>query len=313
MMKMFKVLGFTEVCLSLGLVGACSDDNSSSTNDDGGTGGSAGMGSGGSGASGGSGGEAPTCNGPKYPGPGTDADMGLITGTIQDIQGNPAADILADVCGSNICLSAEADAMGMFSNDGQSKTVTDAHFIYGNGVHYAQMTAPIGMAAGFDFGTINTVALPELSMGVDLAAGSAVTAGTVTIDIPAGATIDYDTIQFPGQDELVFRAVVFTPTDGNFPAIPASANLQGVVATGPMNTGICPGATLQVPNTFGFDAGDQIEVLYHGSTVLTQYAPYGGWAPVALAEVTADGMNIVFKDGETVEELGMFGFRLNTN
>ena len=51
-------------------------------------------------------------------------------------------------------------------------------------------------------------------------------------------------------------------------------------------------------------------MLYHGSTILTEYADYGGWAVVAEATVSSDGATISLNEGEGVEELGIFGFRL---
>ena len=172
--------------------------------------------------------------------------------------------------------------------DEPGKNLLDARLIYGAGREFVQMTAFIPNPAGFDFGIINAVALPAFSDGITIEPGSAATSNGVTIDVPANASLKFDIITF---DETMrgFRAVTFAATDGNFPAIPAASNVVGLVATAPMHTAICPGVTMTVPNDFGFAAGDQIEVLYHGTSILyAGYAPTGGWAPVALAEVSAD-------------------------
>ncbi len=309
-MKMFNIVGLATVCLSLGLVTGCGDDSgSSSTSGGGGSTGttSSTSGSGGSGGSGG-GGSGPTCNGKGYATEGVDYNVGTITGTIQDLQGKGTQGILSDVCGTNICINGTTNAAGTF-NTTVGKTITDVRLIYGGGRKYVQMTALIPDPTGHDFGVINTVALPAVTTGTELAPGGSATSAGVTIDIPADATVKVDAL-VTVEGERGFRVAVFKPSDGVFPAIPANLNIEGLVATAPRNTAICPGAQLTVPNTFGFAAGAQLEVMYHGTDTFTQYAPYGGWAPVALAEVSGDGGTITLKEGEGIEELGLLGYRL---
>jgi hypothetical protein len=65
-----------------------------------------------------------------------------------------------------------------------------------------------------------------------------------------------------------------------------------VFAATPTDTTFCPAAQLSVDNDDGFAPGTAFEVFLHGVDIEEEWAPYGGWAKVSDAEVSADGARI---------------------
>ncbi|MSP24754.1 MAG: hypothetical protein EXR75_06230 [Myxococcales bacterium] len=236
--------------------------------------------------------------------------VGNVTATIFGIDGKPAPSLLADVCGTNLCLSGKTDAGGQMSVMGGGKELSDVRLLYGNGMAYVKMGTPLSSLPDAAFGMIHTVLLPPVAEGVALEAGKVATSGEVSVAIAVGAYIGIDaTIYKPGEDG--FRAVVFAPSDGTFPAVAAAPKeFARLVGMAPINARFCPPAKLTVPNEDGWVAGAAVEVWLNGTETFDHFAPFGGWAIVAGATVSADGASIVTNDGEGLPELGVIGLRL---
>ena len=305
------------VSLSVALAAACGGDDGNNTSTSASTSGMGGSSTtttgngpttsaGGSTSSTGSGPECPPTK-PEHPGKSSNIDE--IKGKITDRQGNPADDILTDVCGTNICLSGHSDKNGSFVVDGMNAELLDVALIYGNGHGYVKMATPITTTPKFDFGDINTVKLPAFSEGAAIKAGADATNNGVTVTIAAGANIKFDKILYPEESMHVFRAVVFKPDEGNFVAIDKSLGLELLVGTAAINTDICPPAKLSVPNSEGWDADAAVEFHYHNYNTFNHWAPYAGWTKIAEGKVSSDGKTIVTNDGEGVPQLGLFGLK----
>ncbi len=250
------------------------------------------------------------CPSPEPAHPGVKSNVGDVTATILGIDGKPAAALLADVCGTNLCLSGKTGADGQMMVAGGGKELSDVRLLYGNGIGYVKMGTPLPTLPDAKFGAIHTVALPPVAEGVALEAGKTVTSGVVSLELAAGTAINVDpTIYKAGEDG--FRAVMFAPTDGNFPAVSAAPyTIARLVGLAPINTRFCPPAKLTVKNEDAWAPGAEVEVWLNGTETFDHWAPYGGWAIVAGATVSGDGATIVTNDGEGLPELGVIGLRL---
>jgi len=296
---------------------ACSDGGSSSSSStssgSGGGGATTAVGGGGSSSTSSTssgGGEGPTCPPTAPAHPGSEDYVGIVQGTVQDLQGTAAANILSDVCGTNMCLSGKTNGQGsFFVDDGQTNMLEDVRLLWGAGLTFIKMSAELPSMPDADFGVINTVRLPDFAQGADLTEGDN-TQGDVTLTIAAGASIDIDGILYSDAAQRGFRTVSFKPSDGNFPSIDDSLGLVQLYGLAPINTDICPAATMTVPNDAGWPANAAVEFYFHGTKTFAHWAPYGGWAKVSDGTVSGDGATVSTNDGEGIPELGLVGIKL---
>ena len=81
------------------------------------------------------------------------------------------------------------------------------------------------------------------------------------------------------------------------PGLDAGAGLDAIFALAPVGAVVCPPATLELPNTPGYPAGSEVELLIHGADVEEEWAPYGLWRVVATGRVDDAGERIATIDG----------------
>ncbi len=296
---------------------ACDDDGdggSSSTSS--GTGGSSTSSTGTGGSTSGTGGStssgcagAPTCTPPQpaHPGEG-DSSPGVVQGTIESTQGGAAADIPAEVCGTNLCKQLEVNGQGIFNEDYlQADNLSDARFLYGKGKDWVLMGTDLPSLPDSDFGTISAVPMPPFSEGVAFADGD-ITQNGVTLSLAPCTTVDF-TIEWDVSQQ-VFRAVMFSPSDGTFPGIEASLDFEVMVALAPMPAEICPAAKLTIPNDAAWAANAEVEFMLYGTRIYNHYSQYGEWSVVSEGTVSGDGVTVTTNDGEGIPDLGLYGVRL---
>jgi hypothetical protein len=291
----------------------------------GGDGGSAGTGNaGGTGAAGGttgstttsgSGGSDVECPAPEPAHPGEVSTVDSVKAEILDTKGAPATGILADVCGTNLCLTGGADANGdLLVTDTTDKQLSDLRLLYGDGLGFVRMGTPLPGAPGtnlvVDLGTIHAVRLADPTSGAPLVAGSPATNNGVTLLPPANATFDISGIIYE-ENERGFRAAVFKPSDGTFPAVEnAPVELALLIGMAPIESTICPAAKLTFPNSEGWAAGAEVELWLNGVVTFDHWAPFGGWAKLAEAVVDGDGKTVTTKDGQGIVHIGTWGAKL---
>lgn len=306
------------MALVLAASAACDDDgdggSTSSTSGTGGTTSSSTSGTGGStsgtGGSTSSGcGGMPTCTPPAPDHPGVTGSPGIVQGTIQSTEGGPAGEIPAEVCGTNQCLVTTVNGSGVFNeNYNQTDELLDTRFLYGKGKHWVLMGADLPSMTDANFGTIDAVPMPAFSAGVAFADGD-VTQNGVTLTLEPCSDIKYP-IDWSDPNEQVFRAVMFSPSDGNFPGIDSNLNFEVMVALAPMPTSICPAAKLTIPNEPSLAANAEVEFLLYGTRTFQHWSEYGTWSVVSEGTVSADGNTITTNDGEGIPDLGLYGVRL---
>jgi hypothetical protein len=102
-------------------------------------------------------------------------------------------------------------------------------------------------------------------------------------------------IDYPEDADRTFRAAEL-PLELAPPGLDAGEELDAIFALAPTDATVCPPASIELPNTPGYDAGSEVDILIHGTDVDEGWAPYGGWRVVATGRVDDAGERI-----ETIE------------
>jgi hypothetical protein len=247
----------------------------------------------------------PDCVGTSPGNPNKKVAVGTVKVRVQDKDGKGLPDSAIDVqvCGSDLCLYGKSsDGTYTIANGG--KELVDPALKYGNqtGNQYLFWGGALPAAPDHDFGTVTAVALG--APGGKLEKGATVTSEGVTLTLDPDARIEQELLA--PEDE--FAAVVFKPTDGTFPTLAASTQpFDLVVGLGPADVDICPPAKLSFPNSEGWPANAKVELWVNGVKTYDNWAPYGTWAKVAEAAVSADGKTITTVDGQGVPALAAYG------
>jgi hypothetical protein len=279
-------------------------DTTSSAGGTGGTTGTAGTG----GGTGGSGGTPVECKGPGYGGNEQAVNIGTVSATVLDQNGDPVAQSPVQVCGTNLCLYGTTNDMGKVTVL-VNKTLKAPAFKYGDGVVYAKLAVALP-AGDSTFGNVVTAKLPAANQGEKLVPGASATSAGVNLEIAANATIAFDLLTYPDAADQLFR-VAEVPLGADVPAVDPALNIEAVFGLAPLETEICPAAKVTVPNTPMWAAGADVEFLILGlESTFQLWAPYGVWQKVAEGKVSADGTTIVSNDGQGLPILSTFGVRL---
>ena len=239
----------------------------------------------------------------------TPYNVGIVSAHIMNLDGSDASQIWADVCGTNQCLNSIADVDGNMALDGGGQELVEVRLLYGNGRHQARMAAPLPNGNGGDFGDIHTIDLSSFSEGSEMLAGTNVVQGDVTLSLTADALLGYNCSLYPEPESRRFRSRMVFPSQ-SLPAVDNSLGLELLIATAPIDTTICPAATLTFANIQGWSADAEVEIFIHGTKSSEHYAPFGEWAKVSDAVVSADGFSVTTNAGEGIEMHGLFGARL---
>jgi hypothetical protein len=268
---------------------------------------SSGGGTGGEGGSSGEGGNGPECEGPGYKSEVTPQVFNSAEATIIDVQGAPIPDLQIQVCSLDLCLVGNTDASGHVVVAGAGQMMRKPAFKYGDGLDYVRLAALVPPEASVVYETPFTAArYPDLSDGQAITAGQPVTSNGITVTIPAGASIEIDTLVFDTPEKQKLRAVE-VPLDAAGPALDPAIPLEQVFAIAPLDTLVCPAAAVSVPNTLGWPAGSDVEFFVHGLEVREEWAPYGGWAKASDGKVSQDGTRIETAPDGGLPLLGVFG------
>lgn len=280
-------------CVATALFG-CSSEPSKSSDASGG----APNGSGGSGGA-----ECPV--GPGYASQATPQQVDSVSAKLVDLDEQPVANELVQLCGLDICLNGKTTAAGGVKISSSTPLKKPA-FKPGEGIVTARFALLIPDSGDVDLGTVHTVRLPALDTGVELAPGQLASSGGLSIQLPANGSANIDELTYDTPEKQNLRALAIDPAA--LPElIPPELGFELVYAATPTETVFCPPAQLSIDNTLAWDAGTEVEVYLHGVDVKEEFAPYGDWAKVANAHVTDDGSAIETSDGLPV--LGVLGFK----
>ena len=236
-----------------------------------------------------------TCpDGPGYGDGNVLVDSGSVRATIVDADGAPVVDLMVFVCGTRVCSMPEyTDADGAVTIASPEPMEKPA-FKYGDGLEVGRFAALLSENAGeTDLGTIGTPRLP--ASGARLTRGTTVESGAVRLTLAEDAVVEVLPIDYPEPDDRAFRAAEL-PLELAPPGLDAGEGLDAIFALAPTGAVVCPAASIELPNTPGYDPGTTVDILVHGTDVEEQWVPYGGWRTVATGRVDETGERI-----ETIE------------
>lgn len=241
---------------------------------------------------GGSGGKSqPSC--PQGDNPRGDAKpekLGSVSGQIVDEQGQPTSSGLVQICGRDICINARVTSNGKLAEQ-VDQTLDSPACKWGDGFEWAKLALPLE-AGDSELGTLTTARLPDYSEAVPLAAGQVVTSGGVTLTLAPKAQVVVNALDYETEQQQGFRAV----------AIPEAAltrldpDFVAGYALSPLETRICPSASLQLENAGNLATGTALELYLLGLDVEEAWAPYGQWLKIAEGVVSDDGASLDFPD-----------------
>jgi hypothetical protein len=230
-----------------------------------------------------------------------------IGATVVDLDGQPAAGELAQVCGTDLCINGTTDGYGSVAIP-VNQELTKPAFKYGLGVAVAKFALLLSTEPEQDLGTIVTARFPDLGTGVKLEPGKSATSSGVTLELAPDAVIDLNLLDFRTDEEQSFRAVQI-PAGQAPAAVDPSLGLELVYATTPVETTFCPHASLTVPNSLAWEPGTPVEFFVHGIVIDEAWAPYGGWGKVSDGAVSADGASVVTDEAGGIPILSVIGIR----
>ncbi len=284
---------------------ACGSDPLDDTHDDGNGGTSGTNGTGGSGETGGTAGTA-TCpdepatgdvcsDGPGFAETTDPVAIGSVAATIVDENGEPIANLAAFVCGTKVCsLPVRTDSNGNVTI-ALSDSIEKPAFKYGDGLEVGRFFPLLSADAGdISLGTIGTPRLP--AVGSCFTPGGRTESGNVRLFLPPDAVVELLPLDYPEPDQRTFRAAEL-PLSLAPPGLDAGEELDAIFALAPVGAVICPPAAIDLPNTPGYAAGSEIDILVHGADVEEAWAPYGLWRVVATGRVDDAGERIETIDG----------------
>ena len=281
-----------------------------------------GGGGGAGGAGGHQGGSGPSCDSlgeggascslSSYP-PGTEETaVDIVTADIMDLDGQPAAGIPAEVCGYNMCYTGVANASGHMSVNAAGSSLTVALMLYGDGIDWVRLFAPLPNPGDTAFGTITAARLPTEAQGAPLVLGQDAVSGDVTLHLDAAAFVEFDILTYGCEVALPTFRTVTIPVDGSatLPAVTPALSLGMLFGMAPINTLICPAAKMTVPNLPGWAANAEVEFLLEGTSIFQEWAMLRDWTKVSDGAVSADGTTVSTADGQGIPMIGTIGVRL---
>lgn len=237
--------------------------------------------------------------------------LGSVQAVVLDTDGAPVDEgLLVQVCGVNVgpnlCVNGEVGA------NGAVRVPTDYDFPkpafkYGDGLVFGKLGMLVSVPSdGIDLGTVHLPRLP--AVGAPVSAGATAESGGARLTLLAGTEVEVDKLVYRTAEDQAFRAAAL-PLELVRPELDAGAGLELVYTLAPLDMTFCPHATLELPNTAGWEAGTPVEFLLQGLEIDRQpWAPYGEWAVIATGEVSEDGASVVTTDGG-IPLLGSIGVR----
>lgn len=230
-----------------------------------------------------------------------------LVATILDEDGEPIPDLLAQACGTNICLNAKTNASGRASIS-ETTEIAKLAFKYGDGLHYAHVAILLDEEEQqHDLGELTTLRLPDGDSANGFSPGVSVTSSDATLLLQEDTEVSVDFLSYPDEEDHVFVARQFP--DDALPKSIAELAFDAVWVFGPQKTKFCPPAKLTLPNTAGLPAGTKLELHLLVTGIEGEFAPYAEWGRVSAATVNSSGTAIETDDDSGLPELGVVGLR----
>lgn len=229
-----------------------------------------------------------------------------LSATVQDEAGKPVVEIVAQACGTNVCLQAKTNAQGRVSIS-ESTDIAKLAFKYGDGLRYAQLVVEMPDQEVHELGIQTTLRLPEGVPDNRLQAGASVESSDARLTLSAETSVGFDVLSYPDEAQHVFVAREFEREV--LPASVAARQFNAVWVLGPQKTTFCPPAALTLPNTASLPAGAAVDLYLLVTGIEGHFARYAEWGKVGSATVSDDGSRIQTDLDSGLPELGIIGLQ----
>jgi len=234
-----------------------------------------------------------------------------VTVDVEDLQGNPMANTMAEICGFDVCHSGMTDANGHAFINAANDNMDEPRLRYGNDRTYVMLQAPLPNPPTVTFGLIHTARLPDAATGVELVPGQQLSSGDVTLTLDAGTYIKFSTLDYCYPEEQTFRAVTIPlPPTTTLPGVDPTLGFEMLFGMAPTQTLFCPSAQMTVPNAPNWAPNVPVEFWLQGIELDEKYAPYGGWGKVSDGAVSSDGSKVSTTAGQGIPVIGVIAVRL---
>jgi hypothetical protein len=222
-----------------------------------------------------------------------------VHGQVVDESGVPIPGLTMSVC-------ADQCFFGTTGADGRFTVVPDQHIVLANyavELHgrpdRATYYTPLAPANGLMVDFAAPLVLPLLpSSGPQVAAGSAVTSGDLTLSVPAGADVVFNVEDFGTPNGHQLRVLKADPAKLPF----INTVPDALYGCSPFEVSFSQKASLAFTNSAGLPAGAAVEIQSMRGLV-NGAPPAGRFVHAATAHVSADGTTIATDAGEGVTEL----------
>lgn len=222
--------------------------------------------------------------------------------------GAPVPDILAQLCGLDLCLGGNTNATGYVQVSGDGLAILQPAFKIGDGLVYAKMLRPLG-PGDVVFDSFVTPKLPPMAQGAKLAPGTIMQSAGTSLELAAGGAFEVDILLFDDPTTQVYRAASIPAAAMDPSFVVGGPKLEVFHALAPTGTLSCPPAKFTMANDAGWAAGTSVEFFVLGMEVSEVWAPYGEFGKVSDGRVSDDGKTISTTDGQGLPILGIIGVR----
>ena len=229
-----------------------------------------------------------------------------VDATIDDTDHAPLANVPVQIRGLNIAESATTDSTGHVTVS-SAQSFQEPAFVYGDAITQVELDIQLTMATT-SLGTLVTTTFP--AQGEAIVPGQASVSGGATLATPADAAIVIDTLTYENADQQRFRAAALPIADQTALLANAPTGIALLYGLSPLETTICPRASLTLPNSANWAANAAVEFYVNGLDVTEQWSPYAGWAKISDGVVSADGTTVSTVADDGLPILETIGVRL---
>ena len=231
-----------------------------------------------------------------------------LSATVVDEMAVPISNLVTTACGDG-CSFGRTDAAGRTSMSVHRYMTKPALMLHGHS-KYASYYILLEPDGDVDKGlqTLPTMPVAGLTIPEDGLAHD-ITAGDVTISLPAGGSVLIDKTELIEVPEQQFRSLA-VPVAKAPPFVDPALKITALYALTPFATKLAPGVALSVANTAMLPNGAAVEFFIQGTDVKDKFGPFGRFNKIAEGHVSADGTKITTDAGQSITELTWLGIRV---
>ncbi len=230
----------------------------------------------------------PSCDEPTpIPGAPIDVDVSSVQASARDDANAAIQNEPFQLCGTDLCLFADSNTIGNVLFMNSQSTLDRPLFKPGDSLTYGK------------FGYLYTAASPSplpgifprmTDSGMQLAPGGTVSVAGATLTLAADSGLTIDDLTYDTPDKQTFRAAQ-VPED-LVDDVTGSAEFAMAYALGPIDTLLCPEATLVLDNYAGLPANAAVELWVQEVGIEEYFGGYGEWVKIDDGMVSADGTTV---------------------